>query len=82
MRAFVVSLAASLLAATSAAALERQQNVHVIPPAAMHPLPQGTPYLTDGYPSHAPMELRYGVIDGRRVLLEPYSGQVIYVLRP
>jgi hypothetical protein len=82
MRAFVVSLLASLVATTSAAALERRQNIHVIPPVAMHPLPQGTPYLTDGFPSHAPTELRYGFVDGKRVLFDPYSGVVVYVLRP
>jgi hypothetical protein len=78
----LIALTAALLMTSSAAALERRNYIHVTPPAVPHPLPQGVPYVIIGGPSHAPITLRYGFIHGERVLFEPHSGRIVYILNP
>ena len=78
----IVCLAAILVAAAPAAAIEARPYIHATPPAGGHPYPQGAPYFVIGGVSHAPTELRYAEIDGRRVLVEATSGEVVYRLRP
>jgi hypothetical protein len=82
MTRLVISLTAVLLALSPASALERGQQLHTTPPLLPHPLPQGTPYFIVGGPSHVPIELRYAEMNGRRVLVEPTSNEVVYVLWP
>ena len=75
-------MAAVTLAASPAAAVERQQYLHATPPVAAHPLPQGTPYITNGHPSHVPTELRYALLDGKRYLFDAATGNIVYRLNP
>ena len=82
MKTLLIALAAALLTASSGAALERRDYIHATPPAVPHPMPQGVPYVIVGGPSHAPITLRYGFIHGERVLFEPNTGQVVYILNP
>ena len=53
----------------------------------MAPLPQGHPWLVAhngvvvAYP--VPLtSLQFGIVDGRRVLLDPLTMRVVYVMRP
>ncbi|HEX9905918.1 MAG TPA: hypothetical protein VGA77_13235 [Propylenella sp.] len=52
----------------------------VTPPATPHPLPQGVP--VHGLAPHSVITLRYAIVDGRRVLYDPDTNRVVYVLRP
>jgi hypothetical protein len=82
MRKLLVSLAALAPAASPAAAIEPRDAVHVTPPAVPHPLPQGVPYVSIGHAHQPVITLRYGLIDGRRVLFEPVTGEIVYILQP
>lgn len=82
MRTIILALAAGLLTASSAAALEQRDGVHVTPPIVPHPMPQGAPYLVVGDAPKPVFELRYGVIHGKRVLLNARTMEVVYVLHP
>jgi hypothetical protein len=81
MRKLFVALAALAPLASPAAALEQRGMVHVTPPALPHPLPQGVPYVSTET-HHPVITLRYGLIDGRRVLFEPATGRTVYILQP
>jgi hypothetical protein len=82
MKRVLIAAAAVLLGAASAGAIEQYQRVHATPPLLPHPLPQGTPYFVVGGPSHAPIELRYGEVYGKRILVEAQSGERVYRLVP
>lgn len=82
MRRILLAAAVALLGATSAGALERGDPVHATPPLQPHPYPQGVPYVTIGGPSHAPIVLRYGVVNGKRVLFDARTGRGVYRLVP
>jgi hypothetical protein len=82
MRKLLVALAALAPLASPAAALEQRDLVHVTPPALPHPLPQGVPYVSTGETHHPVITLRYGLIDGRRVLFDPATGRTVYILQP
>jgi hypothetical protein len=76
-------LAAGCMALISPAlSRDRGYEVHVTPPPLPYPLPTGAPDFVAGGGSHAPITLRFAIINGKRVLYEPVSGEVIYVLRP
>jgi hypothetical protein len=81
MRQFLLALAILLPAAPSAA-LEPRNGVHVTPPAVPHPLPQGVPYVTTGVTHDPVIILRYALLDGTRVLFDPATGEIVYVLQP
>jgi hypothetical protein len=81
MRQFLLALAILLPAAPSAA-LEPRDSVHVTPPAVPHPLPQGVPYATSGVTHDPVITLRYGLINDTRVLFDPATGEIVYVLQP
>jgi hypothetical protein len=79
MRQFILALAILLPAAPSAAF--EPHSVHVTPPAVPHPLPQGVPYVSTV--THDPViTLRYALINDRRVLFDPATGEIVYVLQP
>ena len=51
------------------------------------PLPQGHPFLVDhnGVVVVYPVPwtpLQFGIVDGRRVLIDPLTMRVVYVMRP
>lgn len=54
----------------------------VTPPAIPHPLPQGAPYVVVGSTPQRVHTLRYGIVDGRRVLFDGETMRVVYVLQP
>jgi hypothetical protein len=81
MRRLLLAIACIALV-SPALAKDRGYEVHVTPPLLPYPLPTGVPDFVVGGGSHAPITLRFAIIDGRRVLYEPVSGDVIYVLRP
>ena len=80
-RSFALA-AALLLSALPAAALEQRNAIHATPPVVPHPMPQGVPYLVVGEPANPIVELRYGVVNGKRVLLNARTLEVVYVLHP
>lgn len=78
MRSAVISVVASLLSAGAGA------NAHELttPPGVPHPLPQGAPYAVVGATPHRVIQLRYGIINGERVLFDPATTKVVYILQP
>lgn len=82
MGKLVLAIAAGLMAASPAIALEQRKGVHVTPPLVSHPMPQGVPVLVVGDAAKPIFELRYGVVHGKRVLLNAQTMEVVYVLRP
>ena len=82
MRRLIPALAAIVLTTSSAIALEQRNGVHVTPPLVPHPMPQGVPYLVVGEGAKPIFELRYGVVHGKRVLLNARTMEVVYVLQP
>ena len=82
MQKFVLAVAAALLTASSAAALEQRNAIHATPPVVPHPMPQGVPYVVVGATADPIVELRYGVVNGRRVLLNAHTLEVVYILHP
>ena len=81
MRQLLLALAI-LLPGSPSAAFEPRQGVHVTPPAVPHPLPQGIPYATVGVTHDPVITLRYALINQTRVLFDPATGQIVYVLQP
>lgn len=82
MNRLLLAFAALLLGASSSAALEQRNAIHATPPVVPHPLPQGVPYLVVGATADPIVELRYGVVNGRRVLLNAHTLEVVYILHP
>jgi len=80
MNRVFLALALGFLAASPATALEREPLTHATPPAIPHPLPQGVPYVIVGAEARPVVTLRYGVVDGRRVLLNARTMEVVYEL--
>ncbi len=78
MRSSILGLFAGLLSAATGA------NAHELttPPAVPHPLPQGVPYAVVGATPHPVIQLRYGIVNGERVLFDPATMQVVYILQP
>jgi hypothetical protein len=70
-------LALAALAAAPAAATEL-----TTPPQHPHPYPMGVPYLVEPAVVQPVIQLRYGILDGRRVLFDPTTMRVVYVLQP
>ena len=54
----------------------------VTPPAVPHPLPQGVPYVVVGATLQRVHTLRYGIVNGRRVLFDGETMRIVYVLQP
>jgi hypothetical protein len=52
------------------------------PPPFQHPYPQGVPRLVVGAMPQPVIQLRYGIIGGKRVLFEPTTLRVVYILQP
>jgi hypothetical protein len=80
-RSLAIATTAALLSG-SALAHDRTTLVYV-----GGPVPQGHPYLVqdDGVVVVYPVPrtpLQFGLIDGRRVLLDPLTGRVVYYLHP
>jgi hypothetical protein len=81
VKVFTIAATAALLSG-AALAHDRTSLVYVGGPVA-----QGHPYLVqqDGVVVVYPVPrtpLHYGLIDGRRVLLDPLTGRVVYYLHP
>jgi hypothetical protein len=72
-----LALACGLAVASPATAHEL-----VTPPAIPYPLPQGLPYVVEGEVPHPVITLRFAIIDGQRVLLDPETGRVVHILSP
>ncbi len=77
MRLKFVIAAAALLMAGSASAYEL-----TTPPFHQHPYPQGVPRLVVGATPQPVIQLRYGIVDGKRVLFNPATMQIVYILHP
>ena len=78
----LLSVVAAAVVLTAAPASAHQTMIY-----AAGPVPQGHPYLVqeDGvitiYP--APRRpLQYGLIEGRRVLVDPLTNRIVYYLHP
>lgn len=82
MKKILLAVTAALLTASSSAALEQPNAIHATPPLVPHPMPQGLPYVFVGATVDSIVELRYGVVNGRRVLVNAHTLEVIYILRP
>ncbi len=78
MRSSILGLVAGLLSAATAASAHELTT----PPAFPHPLPQGVPYAVVGATPHRVIQLRYGIVNGERVLFDPATMQVVYILQP
>lgn len=52
------------------------------PPPVQHPYPQGVPRLVVGAMPQPVIQLRYGIVNGKRVLFEPTTLRVVYILHP
>ena len=81
MRQLLLALAI-LAPATPSVAFEPRNAVHVTPPAIPHPLPQGVPYVSVGVTHDPVITLRYALINRTRVLFDPATGRIVYVLQP
>ena len=73
---------AAVAAAGPAMALDNGDQPHATPSIVPYPVPTGTPDAIVGGGSHEPFMLRFAIIDGRRVLYDPQTGDVVYVLIP
>jgi hypothetical protein len=74
--------AAAVLAATPATALENGRQPHATPSIVPYPVPTGTPDAIIGGGSHEPFMLRFAIMNGKRVLYDMETGEVVYVLMP
>lgn len=52
------------------------------PPPVPHPYPQGVPRLVAGATPQPVIQLRYGIVNGQRVLFEPATMRIVYRLHP
>ena len=77
---FTAALAGAL--GLGAAAAHEVPVLLVTPPAIPHPLPQGVPYVVVGGTLQRVHTLRYGIVNGRRVLFDGETMRIVYVLRP
>jgi hypothetical protein len=77
MRVLPVFFAFTLSAISIAAAHEL-----ATPPWVPHPMPQGAPYFTDRLMPHPVINLRFAIVNGRRVLFDPATGRIKHVLVP
>jgi hypothetical protein len=71
-----------MLTASPGAALEQRNAIHATPPLVPHPMPQGMPVVVVGKEPDPIVELRYGVVHGKRVLLNGRTMEVVYILHP
>ena len=78
MRKLRFGLAIGLSLAASAAAAHELTT----PPLLPHPLPQGVPYVVVGAVPHRVVQLRYGIVNGERVLFDPATMRIVYILQP
>lgn len=78
MRSVFMGLVASLLSAGATASGHELTT----PPAMPHPLPQGAPYAVVGATPHPVSQLRYGIVNSERVLFDPATMKVVYILQP
>ena len=72
-------LSAALAALTSGSAMAYELTT---PPPAPHPYPQGVPRLVVGATPQPVIQLRYGIVNGQRVLFEPTTMRIVYILHP
>ena len=77
MRLKILTVAAAALTSGSAMAYEL-----TTPPPYQHPYPQGVPRLVVGAAPQPVIQLRYGIVNGQRVLFEPTTMRVVYILHP
>jgi hypothetical protein len=77
MRLKILTALAAVLTCGSAMAYEL-----TTPPPVPQPYPQGVPQLVVGATPQPVIQLRYGIINGQRVLFEPTTMRVVYVLHP
>ncbi len=77
---FVAALAGSF--GFGSAAAHEVPVLLVTPPAIPHPLPQGVPYVVAGATLQKVHTLRYGIVNGRRVLFDGETMRIVYVLQP
>ena len=78
MRKQLLAIGALLLSAATAA----HGHELTTPPPLPHPLPQGVPYVVVGAVPHRVIQLRYGIVNGERVLFDPQTLQIVYILQP
>ena len=71
---------ATLLPLLSVAAAHDLAGPLVTTPPLPRALPQGVPAFVDGYVPAEIVTLDFAVVDGRRVLFDPATGRVVYVL--
>jgi hypothetical protein len=81
MSGFLIRLT-TLLPLLSVAAAHDLAGPLVTPPALPRPLPQGAPAFIDGAAPAELITLDHAIVDGRRVLFDPASGRIVYVLNP
>ena len=74
----------NLIAAAAFLALGGPLAAHELttPPPVPHPYPQGVPRLVVGAVPHPVIQLRYGIVNGQRVLFDPATLKIVYVLHP
>ena len=77
MKVLPVLFACALPALSAATAHEL-----VTPPATPHPMPQGVPYYSDQLSPHPVINLRFAIVNGRRVLFDPATGRIKHTLKP
>jgi hypothetical protein len=77
MKHWLFAVATALVSAGAADAHELTR-----PPMLLHPLPQGMPYVVVGAVPHRVIQLRYGIVNGERVLFDPQTLQIVYILQP
>ena len=75
---WALAIAAGLLSATTTASAHEMTTT----PVFSHPLPQGVPYVVVGAVPHRVIQLRYGIVNGERVLFDPQTLQIVYILQP
>ena len=81
--AILTATVAGLLTTSTAGALEQQRHaIHSTAPAFPHPLPQGKPAFISGVEAKPIVALRFAIVDGRRVLVNARTHEIVYTLHP
>ena len=81
MRTLPFVVAAAVATATPVFAQEPRGAVLVTSSGLLN-YPQGTPDYVSGVQPPRLVQLRFAIEHGRRVLYDPHSGAVVYVLQP
>jgi hypothetical protein len=75
-------VAAAALAAAAPALAQEPRGAVLVAPTGMLNYPQGAPDYLSGAGLRPLLQLRFAIEHGRRVLYDPQSGEVVYVLQP